>query len=278
MTATRTRQRYYAFDHDKTEMDGALKDRLLGIGVDPESYADLFDVWLRLRARYGPPVNVIDLYGLVAHPRGLEAHELPIAERKQLCLRALPSTVEGFEVVERSDRPELEPVEIALYDERWPQLFAAWHERLAKALGATARRMEHVGSTAVPGLPAKPTIDIQISVDDLEDESRYVPPIEALGVQLRNRDLEHRFFRPFSGMPRDVHIHVCAVGSEWGRRHLLFRDYLRVNAHAREAYTTAKLSAAARWRDDRIAYTAAKDDQISELMAAAERNAPTSRQ
>jgi GrpB-like predicted nucleotidyltransferase (UPF0157 family) len=68
------------------------------------------------------------------------------------------------------------------------------------------------------------------------------------------------------------------VGSEWGRRHLLFRDYLRVNAHAREAYTTAKLSAAARWRDDRIAYTAAKDDQISELMAAAERNAPTSRQ
>ena len=258
-------------------MDDALKDRLVGIGVDPEGYADPFDVWLRLRAHNDPRVNVIDLYALVAHPRGLEAHELPIAERKQLCLRALPATVEGFEVVERSDRPELEPVEIAPYDERWPQLFAAWHERLARALGATARRIEHVGSTAVPGLPAKPTIDIQITVDDLEDESRYVPPIEALGVQLRNRDLEHRFFRPFSGLPRDVHVHACAAGSEWERRHLLFRDYLRANAQARDAYTRTKLSAAARWTDDRIAYTEAKDDQIRELMAAAERNAPTSR-
>lgn len=259
------------------KMDDALKERLLEIGADPEACVDPFDVWLRLRTQYGPRVNVIDLYALVAHPRGLEAHELPIAERKQLCLRALPATVEGFEVVERSDRPEEEPVEIAPYDERWPELFAAWHERLAEALGPTARRIEHVGSTAVPGLPAKPTIDIQMSVDDLEDESRYVPPIEALGVQLRNRDLEHRFFRPFSGMPRDVHIHVCAVGSEWGRRHMLFRDYLRADAHAREAYTRAKVLAAARWRDDRIAYTAAKDDQIRELMAAAERNAPTSR-
>lgn len=258
-------------------MDPVLKDRLLGIGVDPAAYGDAFDVWLRLRAHYGFRVNVIDLYSLVASPRGLDALELPIAERKQLCLRALPATVEGFEVLAASERPELEPVEIAPYSEKWPRLYAAWRERLADALGATAIGIEHVGSTAVPGLPAKPTIDIQVSVDDLEDESRYVPPIEALGVQLRNRDFEHRFFRPFSRMPRDVHIHVCAVGGEWWRRHLIFRDYLRASAHARQAYTEAKLSAAARWRDDRIAYTAAKDDQIRELMAAAERNAPTSR-
>jgi GrpB-like predicted nucleotidyltransferase (UPF0157 family) len=258
-------------------MDDALRDRLLGIGVDPAAYTDPFDVWLRLRAGYGPRVNVIDLYALVANPRGIEAYELPIAERKQLCVRALPATVEGFEVLGASDRPELEPVEIAPYEEKWSQLFAAWRERLTQALGATAKRIEHVGSTAVPGLAAKPTIDIEVSVDDLEDESRYVPPIEALGVQLRNRDFEHRFFRPFSGMPREVHIHVCAMGSEWERRHLLFRDYLRANAHAREAYTRAKLAAAVRWRDDRIAYTAAKDDQIRELMAAAERDAPTSR-
>jgi GrpB-like predicted nucleotidyltransferase (UPF0157 family) len=259
-------------------LDDALKDRLVEIGVDPEAYVDPFDVWHRLRARNGPGVNVIDLYALVAHPRGLKAHELPIAERKQLCSRAFSATIEGFATLPGSDRPELEPIEIVPYNESWPQLFAAWHVRLAGALGPTARRIEHVGSTAVPGLPAKSTIDIQISVDDLEDESRYVPPIEALGVQLRSRDLEHRFFRPFSGLPRDVHFHVCSVGSEWEKRHLLFRDYLRAHAHAREAYTRAKLSAAALWRDDRIAYTEAKDDQIRELMAAAERNAPTSRQ
>jgi GrpB-like predicted nucleotidyltransferase (UPF0157 family) len=258
-------------------MDPDLRNQLVGIGVDPAAYADAFDVWLRLRAHYGAQVNVIDLYSLVADPRGLEAHELPMAERQQLCLRALPATVEGFEVITASERPELEPVEIAPYDEEWPRIYAAWRRKLAGALGAAAKQIEHVGSTAVPGLAAKPTIDIQVSVDDLEDEARYVPPIEGLGVQLRNRDFEHRFFRPFSGMPRVVHIHVCAVASEWARRHVLFRDYLRANAQAREAYTRAKLAAAARWRDDRIAYTFAKDDQIRDLMAAAERDAPTSR-
>lgn len=258
-------------------MDEELKDRLLGIGVDADAYPDGFEVWLRLRARYGPQVNLIDLYEVVAHPRGLEAHELPIAEREELCARGLTASVEGFEMIPGSGRAEPEPIEIAPYDERWPQLYSAWRERLTKALGATAKCIDHVGSTAVPGLPAKPIIDIQVSVDDLEDESSYVPPIEAVGVQLRSRDPEHRFFRPFSGLPRDVHIHVCAVGSEWERRHLLFRDYLRANAQARDAYTRTKLSAAARWSDDRIAYTEVKDDQIRELMAAAERNAPTSR-
>jgi GrpB-like predicted nucleotidyltransferase (UPF0157 family) len=255
-------------------MDDALKGRLVEIGVDL-AYVDPFDVWLRLRTQYGPRVNVIDLYALVAHPRGLEAHELPISERRQLCERAFVATIEGFETLPGSERPEPEPIEIVVYDEKWPQLFAAWRERLANALGATAIRIEHVGSTAVPGLPAKPIIDIQISVDDLEEESRYVPPIEALGVQLRSRGIDWRFFRPFTGLPRDVHVHVCAVGSEWEKRHLLFRDYLRADAHAREAYTRAKLLAAALWRDDRIAYTEAKDDQIRELMAAAERNPPS---
>jgi GrpB-like predicted nucleotidyltransferase (UPF0157 family) len=122
----------------------------------------------------------------------------------------------------------------------------------------------------VPGLPAKPVIDIQISVDKLEAEPGYVPQIEALGVQLRSRDLEHRFFRPFSGLPREVHIHVCAFGGEWERRHLMFRDYLRSEKVARMAYAITKELAANRWSDDRVAYTEAKDGQIRELMVAAE--------
>jgi GrpB-like predicted nucleotidyltransferase (UPF0157 family) len=251
-------------------IDQPLKELLIGIGVDPEGYADAFDVWCRLRAQHGPRVNLIDLYALVAHPRGLDAHELPIAERVQLTARALPFMADGFEIIAGSGRSERDPIEIVLYSETWPNLYAGWRNRLAEALGSTARRIEHVGSTAVPGLPAKPIIDIQVSVDDVEDEPRYVPPIEALGIQLRNRDLEHRFFRPFSGLPRGVQVHVCGMGSEWERRHLLFRDYLRADAAARQAYVTAKQRAAQRWRDDRVAYTEAKDGQIRELIAAAE--------
>jgi GrpB-like predicted nucleotidyltransferase (UPF0157 family) len=258
-------------------LDEALKDRLDSIGLVADGNTDAFDLWRRLRAHYGAAVSVIDLYALAGYQRGLEAHELPRAERVQLATQALPLMGEGFEITAGSDRTEAEPIVIAPHDEAWPHRYVGWQSRLEGAVGTAAQRIDHVGSTAVPGLAAKPTIDIQVSVARLEDESRYVAPIEALGVQLRSRDVEHRFFRPFSGLPRDVHIHVCASGSEWERRHLLFRDYLRASAHAREAYARSKFLAAERWSDDRIAYTDAKDGTIRELMAEAEAWASSSR-
>ena len=251
-------------------MDPVLSRRIREIGSDPQRYPDPFELWSRLRAAYGPAVNVIDLYRLVAHERGLQAHELPAGEREELSIRALPLTRGGFEFAAGSGRAERDPIEIVSYSETWPVRFAAWQTRLVEALGGIGRRIEHVGSTAVPGLPAKPVIDVQVSVHDVEAESSYVPPIEGLGVQLRSRDFEHRYFRPFSGLPRDVHVHVCSGGSEWERRHLLFRDYLRANAVARDAYATSKELAARRWSDDRVAYTEAKDGTIRELMGAAE--------
>jgi GrpB-like predicted nucleotidyltransferase (UPF0157 family) len=241
-----------------------------GLGEDPDRCADPFDVWRRLRAAHGPNVNFIDLYALVAHPRGLEPNQLSADEREQLALLAIPLTSEGFELIAGSGRGEREPIRIVPYDGRWPAQFAVWHDRLADALRAVARRIEHVGSTAVPGLPAKPIIDVQVSLEDLEDEALYVPAIESLGVQLRSRENERRYFRPFSGLPRDIHVHVCAVGSEWERRHLLFRDYLRVDGAAREACAAAKHRAAERWSDDRLAYTEAKDGTIREITAAAD--------
>jgi GrpB-like predicted nucleotidyltransferase (UPF0157 family) len=84
---------------------------------------------------------------------------------------------------------------------------------------------KHVGSTSVPGLAAKPVVDIQVSVADLGDEDRYMPPCEAAGLQFRLRDDEHRYFQPPPGQPRDVH--VCQQGGKSERVHLLFRDYLR---------------------------------------------------
>jgi len=248
----------------------SLRMRLAEIGVEADEYADPFAVWCRLRSVQGENATLIDLYELAAHPRGLAAHELPLAERDRLTQRALPVLFPGFEIIPNSGRAVREPVLVVPYDERWPARYEFWRRRLLAALRSAARRIEHVGSTAVPGLAAKPVIDVQVSVAELSDESGYVPKIEALGIQLRSREPERRYFRPFSSLPREVHVHVCAVGSEWERRHLLFRDYLRASAAAKEAYERAKLEAAERWRDDRIAYTEAKGTTIRELMAAAE--------
>lgn len=214
-------------------------------------------------------MTLIDLYRAVAEPRGLQAHELPLSERVALRDRALRVMWPGFEIPRGTERPE-EPVEIVAYDPNWPGQFESWRGRLARALGERARRIEHVGSTSVPGLAAKPVIDILVTVPDPDLESSYAPPIEVLGVQLRSRDELHRYFRPFAGRPRDVQVHVCAPGSGWERRHLLFRDYLRSSEDARDAYLAMKLEAAERWRDDRVAYADAKTEVIGELMDRAE--------
>jgi GrpB-like predicted nucleotidyltransferase (UPF0157 family) len=226
----------------------------------------VFEKW----ARRGSAARLVDLYDMIAAERGLHGADLSRDERERIVERALPMTSPGFEVVPGSGRGDLEPVEIVMYDNAWPARFMDWRDKLAASLKPITPRIEHVGSTSVPGLAAKPVIDIQISVDDVTDEAAYVPGIESVGIQLRSREEGHRFFRPFAGRPRDVQVHACATGSRWERRHLLFRDYLRADAEARAAYTTAKAEIAARWSDDRIAYADAKTDIIEVLMTRAE--------
>jgi GrpB-like predicted nucleotidyltransferase (UPF0157 family) len=221
-------------------------------------------------SKTGPSVTLIDLYKLVAQARGLAPNQLSLDERLALRQRAIPVMWPGHQATGGSDRTERDPIEIVPYDPGWPLRFESWRDRLGTVLGATAMRIEHVGSTAVAALSAKPVVDIQVSVADPERESAYVPMIESVGVQFRSRDEQHRYFRPFSGRPREVHVHVCAVNSRWERTHLLFRDYLRATAGDREEYQAAKLQAAELWRDDRVAYTEAKTEVILRLMAQAE--------
>jgi len=223
-----------------------------------------------MREREGPRVSLIRLYALVAQPRGLEPHELPLAERRELAARAAPVLWPGFRYGSRSQPRAPEPVRVVAYDRSWPARFAAWRERLAGPLGPAARRIEHVGSTSVPGLAAKPIVDIQVSVPDLGDEDRYAPACEAAGLQLRFRDDEHRYFQPPPGQPREVHVHVCQQAGGWERQHLLFRDYLRAAADAREAYAAAKREAARLWADQQAAYGEAKSDVILDLLDRAE--------
>jgi GrpB-like predicted nucleotidyltransferase (UPF0157 family) len=231
---------------------------------------DSFTAWREMREREGPGVSLIRLYALVAELRGLKPHELPLAERKELADRAAPLLWPGFQQNPRSQPREPMPVNVVAYDPGWPERFEAWRGRLAGLLGAVACRIEHVGSTSVPGLAAKPIVDIQVSVADMADEDGYGPPCEAAGLQLRFRDDEHRYFQPPPRRPRDVHVHVCQQGGDWERLHLLFRDYLRTSAAGRDAYEAAKREAARLWADQGAAYTEAKSDVVLAILGQAE--------
>lgn len=234
-----------------------------------DDLADAVRAWQRLRETGGRRVKLIDLYQLAAASQGLAAHHLPREQRLRLAQIAMSSTWPGFNITAGSDRQH-DPIEVVDYDSAWPGLYEKWRNRLTGALRAAALRIEHVGSTAVPGLAAKPVIDIEVSVADLGDESSYVPQIETTGMQLRSRDQLHRYFRPAAGQLREAQVHVCALGSTWEYDHLLFRDYLRTHPAARDAYAQAKRAAARIWRDDRWAYPEAKTGIILDILKTAE--------
>jgi len=253
----------------------ALADRLAAAGVSDR--AEPWDAWLQLRAVEGDRATVIDLYELVAAPQGLAAHELPAVTRLSLAQQAMAKIWPGFAVTAGSERPRV-PLVVVDYDPAWPQTYERWRQRVAAALGRTAIRIEHVGSTSVPGLAAKPIVDIQVSVADLGGEPRYVPPLLAVGLVLRSRDELHRFFRPPADQPREVHVHVCAAGGRWEHDHLLFRDYLRAHPAACRRYAEAKRTIVRRWSDDGWAYTEAKTGVVLDILEQAEDWAAAARQ
>jgi GrpB-like predicted nucleotidyltransferase (UPF0157 family) len=244
--------------------------KLAAAGIPPDG--DPFETFQQLCSARGRECSGLDLYVLVARARGVTAAELPRAERRALALRACGLMFAGFESTGGADVRPFEPIEIAPYDDAWPVRYERWRGALVEAVGSPPiLRVEHVGSTSVPGLPAKPVVDVQVSVAEPAEESTYVPPIERLGLQLHSRDDDHRFFRPVPGRPRDVHVHVTQRGSRWEREHLLFRDFLRADADARTDYAATKRRAAVVWRDDRFAYTEAKSGVILAILDGAER-------
>jgi GrpB-like predicted nucleotidyltransferase (UPF0157 family) len=162
---------------------------------------------------------------------------------------------------------ERRTITIVAYSPDWPARFERERRRIREALGATAVRVDHIGSTSVPALAAKPIIDIQVSVPDVEDERRYLPPLTDAGYVLRVREPGHRLVRT---PDLAVHVHVCPAGSDWERRHLLFRDWLRHDAADRAAYEALKRELAARDWPDMNAYADAKGALVTEIMTRAE--------
>jgi GrpB-like predicted nucleotidyltransferase (UPF0157 family) len=165
-----------------------------------------------------------------------------------------------------------EPVIIVSYDPQWPQCFELLAGDLRGALQSKALRIDHIGSTSIPGLASKPVIDIQVSVAALEPVDAYGRALRSLGYVFRadNTDLSKRYFREKPGTRR-THIHVRLVGS-WGEQlNLLFRDYLRLHEQDASQYAQVKIELAERYRNERIKYVAAKAEFIWEILMKANR-------
>ena len=153
------------------------------------------------------------------------------------------------------------------YDPAWPGLYEREAERIRGALGDRARLLEHAGSTSVPGLAAKPIIDIVLAVPDSSDEDAYVPALEAAGYVLRIREpdwYEHRMLR---GTDPEVNLHVFSTGCEEIGRMLRFRDRLRSSPEDRALYLARKRELATRtWRYTQN-YADAKSAVVAEILA-----------
>jgi len=155
---------------------------------------------------------------------------------------------------------------LAPYDPEWPRLFEREAARIRAALGDRALLVEHVGSTSVPGLAAKPKIDIDLVVADTTDEAAYVPSMEAAGYVLHVREPgwhEHRFFR---GPDTDVNLHTFTIGCLEIERMLRFRDHLRADAVDRELYAKTKRELGARTWKYTQEYADAKTAIVEEIL------------
>jgi GrpB-like predicted nucleotidyltransferase (UPF0157 family) len=162
-------------------------------------------------------------------------------------------------------------VRIADYDPAWPELAREELRRVERALGEVAVRLEHVGSTAVPALAAKPVLDLQLSVVAIEPRQRYVEPLERLGYLFvpAPESPDHHFFAKPAERPRTYHLHVCAAGSDHELRHLAVRDFLRTHDDEAARYASLKRQLAARHPQDRLSYIEGKEQYVAALEARA---------
>ena len=163
-----------------------------------------------------------------------------------------------------------DPAEVVAYDQRWVELFAVAERELRVTLAPFVLEIEHIGSTAVPGLAAKPVIDIQVGVRTLDDSVEIVSAVESLGYEyvpeFEDELPDRRYFMRWADGRRSHQVHLVERSNTvWWDRHVRFRDWLRTHDHDRDCYADLKLNLAATHRNDRRAYTDAKSDFIREV-------------
>jgi GrpB-like predicted nucleotidyltransferase (UPF0157 family) len=162
-------------------------------------------------------------------------------------------------------------IRIVEYDSEWPIAASAELGRLREALGPAAVRLEHIGSTSVAGLAAKPILDLLLAVASIEPSAVYVGPLEQLGYLFAPDPAtpDFHFFGKPPERPRSHHLHVCEAGSEHEFRHLAVRDFLRAHSDEVARYAALKREIAARHPQDRLAYIEAKEEYMTDLEARA---------
>lgn len=180
----------------------------------------------------------------------------------------LVSTPEQMAAAWVGGPPDERAIVIAPYDARWPELFAGQAEVIGRAVPGWIA-IEHVGSTAVPGLAAKPIIDIDLIVPDSGDEAAYLPGLERAGFRLVLREPEWHQHRMLTHGEPAVNLHVFGVGAAEHLRHLIFRDWLRAHPRDRERYERAKRALATRTAATPGDYNLAKNPIIDEIYARA---------
>jgi GrpB-like predicted nucleotidyltransferase (UPF0157 family) len=162
--------------------------------------------------------------------------------------------------------PHRAAVELEEYDGAWPERFCAEEERIRGALGERASQVEHVGSTSVPGLAAKPIIDLVLVVADSAQEEDYVPALEETGYVLTIREPEWFEHRLLKTPERDVNLHVFSAGCEEVERMLAFRDHLRANDDDRLLYERTKRELAAQTWEHVQHYADSKTEVVEQIM------------
>ncbi len=158
-------------------------------------------------------------------------------------------------------------IHLAPYDPEWPQWYAREEARIRAALGERALLLEHVGSTSIPGLSAKPRIDIILGLADSSDEAAYVPDMEAVGYTLRIREADWHQHRVFKGPDTDINLHVFTVGCSEIQRMMAFRDHLRTNTADRTAYEQRKQELAKQTWKYTQHYADAKSEVVERILS-----------
>ena len=159
-------------------------------------------------------------------------------------------------------------MEIADPDPLWPVLYEAEARRLAQDLGPALRALEHIGSTAVPGLAAKPVLDIMAAVATLEEADARLPLLAASGYALRATGMRERLFLQRAPSPDRpaANLHIVTLASWPGRKERRFRDHLRAHPEEAALYAALKRDLAPRFGADLEGYTRAKTALIQEIM------------
>lgn len=169
-------------------------------------------------------------------------------------------------------RPLVGPIRLVEYDSEWPHEYEQEAKRIRTALGQDALRIEHVGSTAVPGLLAKPIIDIVLVVAESDNEQQYAPALETAGYHLHLREPGWHEHRLFKGAEDGVNLHVFSQGCPEIGRMVRFRDWLRASQDDRELYAQVKRALAEQeWKYTQN-YADAKSRVVGEIMSRALRD------